>query len=825
MMEDKKNILESIIDESNELKPTHKYLDDEDILINSDKNPTNLKKDLLFFKDEILKDLKRKQIKIFEKAEDNERYMMEKIEEFNIKIQKYGEKIINLSKMIITDKTIRDKVESLIEYKNKNQEMVMTQGIQIDNLDKDLFKNVYRIDNILKESVIYPGIIGGISKFKTFHDFMDYVLKECSQNVSFRDKTAVDINNLRNNDERIINNFNNKLEKTKKAITLYIDTFVGKIDNKIKEMNDDLNNKITTYRIETMTYTENVKKATESLLKQVNSIIQAKNDIFNRFEEKINMINKENARMRKYFTGYKNEFNEMRRMFKEMLEALNTKDFSSINRKMKRLSRRQTMMNNDFKVFENNLNKVVHPISMNDMFMSEDKNFKPRFSVRNSIFSREKEKKNLYAPFLKEFKIVETESKRLSKLFEKENAIQEKKNKDKHLNFTKKEKLKKKHKKKVKYFNEIFLLYNGQNNIELIKRRLNKYNSICVPNKRLGINILHRIPFGNINLEKTKSMRVSNKINNKKNNKEKKSKKILNLNLGSIYDTSISKSQNSIFSQSSKSSEKSVEKRKNNIKTKYATNVVIKENQELELSKTLNDEEIIDQFKIKLNQKDLKEEKDSKILLSSVTQSNFYENKKGINDYIQKNNNIKEEQNNKKIKIKQKEKEKANELNKIYITIEGSNQLEIDPNSKKNNQTQKNIIKNVKSIMNDKMGKTSTGFPKIVTNNGERIIYSSHPVYKKQNFNSYTNPNIVALRYSIHNLYENNDKLNKTKKGKIETSPDYIFQNKQLLSKMKNSVDFSSDNSKKVSFSLFKSTSNQNNFFMTQKKFKEDDKI
>ena len=173
--------------------------------------------------------------------------------------------------MIITDKTIREKVESLIEYKNKNQEIVMTNGIKIDNLDKDLFNNVYRIDNILKETVMYPGIIGGISRFKTFHDFMDYLLNECSQNVTFREKTAIDINNLRNNNERIITNFNNKLEKAKKALTLYTDTCIKRIENKIKDINDSFNDRITNYRIENMTYSENMKKASENLLKEVNN--------------------------------------------------------------------------------------------------------------------------------------------------------------------------------------------------------------------------------------------------------------------------------------------------------------------------------------------------------------------------------------------------------------------------------------------------------------------------------------------------------------------------------------------------------------------------
>ena len=437
--EEKKIKLEPIIDVVDEIKASHKYHGDEDILINSNLNLNlkSMKKDLLFFKDDILKDLKRQQAKLFEKIDDNEKYALEKIEEFNIKIQNYGEQIINLSNMIITDKTIREKVESLIEYKEKNQEMVMTNKIKIQNLNKDLFNNVYRIDNILKETVIYPGIIGTICKFKTFHDFIDYVLKECTQNISFREQTSKEINNLKNNEEKIINNFTYKLEKTKKTLTLYIDTWIKKIENKINDLNNTFNDKMNTYHIENMNYLENMKKVSESLLKQVNNVIQAKNDIFNKFDEKMNIINKENTRMRKYFTGYKNEFNEMRKMFEEMFDAINTKDFANINNKMKRLSRRQTMMNNDIKEFENktindNNNNLVHPISMNDMFMNEGK-IKNKFSIRKSFMPTEKGKSNPYQLFLQEYKRLDNENKRISKFFEKE-ALTEKRKKNEDLN-------------------------------------------------------------------------------------------------------------------------------------------------------------------------------------------------------------------------------------------------------------------------------------------------------------------------------------------------------------------------------------------------------
>ena len=137
------------------------------------------------------------------------------------------------------------------------------------------------------------------------------------------------------------------------------------------------------------------------------------------------------------------------------------------------------MLNNDFKVFEtnkNNINNVVHPISMNDMFMSEDKNLRRRFSVKTSIIPMEREKNNTYQSFLKEYKRLDTENKRINEFFEKEKLLTEKK-KNEDLNIIKKEKEKpkpkkpkKQHKKKDKYLNEIYLSYNNQNNIEFIRR-------------------------------------------------------------------------------------------------------------------------------------------------------------------------------------------------------------------------------------------------------------------------------------------------------------------------------------------------------------------
>ena len=822
-LEEKKLKLEPITEEPSGLKTSRekKSIDDEDISLNPNAIVNNIKKDLLFFKEEILKDLKREQIKLFEKVDDTGKYALEKIEEFNIKIQNYGEQIVHFSNMIITDKTIKEKVESLMEYKDKSKEMLTINKIKIDNLEKDLFNNVFRIDNILKETVIYPGVIGSICKFKTFHDFMDYVLKECSLNITFREQAAKDINNLRNNDEKIINSLNSKLEKNKKALNLYVDAWIQKLENKVNDLNIAFTDKITAFRVENMTYLENMKNVSESLLKQVNYVVQAKDDIFNKFDEKMNIINKENSRMRKYFNGYKNEFNEMRKMFKEMMDIITSKDFSSKNKKVKGISRRQTMMNNDIKEIENKIindknNKITHKVSMNDIFINERKNMKNNFSVRKSCMPMEKEKNNPYKLFLQEYKKFDRENKRISKVFEKE-ILSEKKKKNDNLNLINKEKKKKKkHQKKVKYLNEIQLLYNGPNNIEFIKRRLNKFNTVCVPNKRISSNLLQEVPFNYVKIGNSKQKNISNLKDNMI-----KEAKIININSELIYDTSLSKSQLSLFSDSSSDSEKPKEKEKN-IKMKLKTNLPVKEVKEtdsdLSKSKFLKDKEkSVGKFKIDLDKKEFQESKEyEQMINTTLPKNNIIHGNKQRNNELEPNilnyesKTINVEQN--RFKLNERLREKPNSLNKIFISIEGTNPLEIDLNSRKYyNQNEKNVISNLKTLINNNPGRAPSGYPKIVTNNGERIIYSSRPVYKKNKFNIYTNPNVIALNYNIQTIYENNKKQRKARKSNMELSPDDIILNKDLLFSTRNLFDNNFGKSKKVSFSVIKNLNFQNN--------------
>ena len=114
---------------------------------------------------------------------------------------KISQKIEEIISFIDSLKDIKNNVNLLLAYKSKSENSLIDLGIKLKSLDKDFNKSIFSINNILKDSVIYPGIIGGSSKFKTFHDIIDYTLANISYSNSFKDKIIKEVNHNKINSE------------------------------------------------------------------------------------------------------------------------------------------------------------------------------------------------------------------------------------------------------------------------------------------------------------------------------------------------------------------------------------------------------------------------------------------------------------------------------------------------------------------------------------------------------------------------------------------------------------------------------------------------
>ena len=144
----------------------------------------NFQKQLLFFKDDILKDIKKFELKQNSKYNEIENSIELQIKAFEEKINNITEKIANSSQF--NDKIIEEKIESLYEFKEKINEKTLSNELKIESIYNDLHKSIYKYDKMFSDSIIYPGIIGNMSKFKTFHEYIDYTLIQIDEINTFK---------------------------------------------------------------------------------------------------------------------------------------------------------------------------------------------------------------------------------------------------------------------------------------------------------------------------------------------------------------------------------------------------------------------------------------------------------------------------------------------------------------------------------------------------------------------------------------------------------------------------------------------------------------
>ena len=281
-----------------------------------------VKNDLLIFKDEALKDFKEAQKKISEKYKKLDFEVREKLDSYERRINVYETKIMELSKMINTDKTIRERVDKLMQFKEKVDDSMLTEKIRLDNTRNDLYHNVNRIDDILKDSVIYPGIIGGISRYKTFHEFMDYVLTQCSQNLTFREKSIIDFTNYKEKLENTISSFNSQITKLLNTTSEYTKTCVKECEDRMKSIYNVYDDRLQDARIENANYAIGLEKATDSLKKELENLYIVKNELYKKVDNGIIEMKNDNTKVIKLFIGYKKGFTLLQHKFTQLSEFI-----------------------------------------------------------------------------------------------------------------------------------------------------------------------------------------------------------------------------------------------------------------------------------------------------------------------------------------------------------------------------------------------------------------------------------------------------------------------------------------------------------------------
>ena len=263
--------------------------------------PASIKMDLVRFKNDILKDFRSIQFSLDDKYLKADEFLHERITQFEVKINSLDKKVSELSNLIFTDNNIREKVESLYKFKEVTEDAMFKRRAKFNEFETKIDKDISRINNILTTSVIYPSLIGKSAKFKTFHEFMDYVNQELAKLLIFKEKNVLDLAPYKKKIDQTIDAF--KLIMKNYSSRDYIDNLFNLTEEKIKTVHKIYDERLEETRIENSQYALILQKTSEELNKKMDNfqiIINQKLDNQNNAINNYNEITYLKARLNKH---------------------------------------------------------------------------------------------------------------------------------------------------------------------------------------------------------------------------------------------------------------------------------------------------------------------------------------------------------------------------------------------------------------------------------------------------------------------------------------------------------------------------------------------
>ena len=343
----------------------------------------NIEFDLLHFKNDILKDIRSIKLDMNEKYSILEEKLKEKINQFDLTIKSFQQKIFELSNLIVLDKSIKEKVENLNAFKEEANDTIFKQRAKFNEFENRMGTEIDRINKILIDSVIYPGIIGGNSKFKTFHEYIDFTLKEINDISLVKDKNGMDFKPYKKKIEQTIDAFRLQINNiyTKEMTNNIINQSIEKIQNSLKSYNE----KIRNIKVENYGNNLNISNKIEELNNKLNSLNTSKK--YFEYDSDILYIKKEinriNEILREFFTvpEVKKEIESKNKIYsgvKQYIDGLlNAKQLTS----MKKFSYEKS---NSGKIKDRNNNKNISPFPSAEKFLNKNSFDKKKYHHNHS---------------------------------------------------------------------------------------------------------------------------------------------------------------------------------------------------------------------------------------------------------------------------------------------------------------------------------------------------------------------------------------------------------------------------------------------------------
>ena len=366
-------------------------------------NSQNMKQDILKFKDEILREMKFIKKAFTEKLDLFELLTKENFIKYEKQLISQTDKINDLKSQFLNSDSLVKEIESFTEFKNKFSDTMLTLDIRITNLEKETKNDIYRIDNILTDSVIYTGIIGRTSKFKTFHQMIDYLLSQSSQNSTYREKNILDLNQIKKKISFIEQGMNNMRDNLAKEINFLFKQKMEECNAKLNDLVEEYDKKILNARQKSIEFIQEIQNTVENFKGQVDEYKIVKDKISDEIKEEVNKLVKENEKTQSIFLNNKYEFNLLKDKFTKLSEYVKDIKLVNLGKEIKKNEFNQISEKPDFSKKQSDKNNTVHDTKYQNDYDIPDFLKKGQYSEESKVIINNKIKRKKYNNISKDY--------------------------------------------------------------------------------------------------------------------------------------------------------------------------------------------------------------------------------------------------------------------------------------------------------------------------------------------------------------------------------------------------------------------------------------
>ena len=237
--------------------------------------------DLLFFKNDLLGDLKELEAKITKKIKTENDETLKRIVQIENQLGSLTQKIFAISNSNLDNTQLIERVKALYGFNSKMEKSILNHDCKLSAISKDLTDAINKFDRLIENNILYQGVIGtNNARFQTFHSFIDYVLTNLSNLISFKDKTlSVDFKQYKKQLDSMAEGLKKKYNELLSNSKDFTSQCVLNIEKRIKDDSEIYDKRLFDLSIKNSEHCMNLEKITNNLINEWEKIAVIKNEM------------------------------------------------------------------------------------------------------------------------------------------------------------------------------------------------------------------------------------------------------------------------------------------------------------------------------------------------------------------------------------------------------------------------------------------------------------------------------------------------------------------------------------------------------------------